>query len=142
MKLFLDTNIFIRFFVPEDEETHAVVRSLIDACAAGTHSSYTSSFVLLECSFVLNRIYGFPFNRVQDCLEKIVALRNMVIVDTSDSKKALGMWKKTRVKFTDCLIATQVPKGVALVTYDRDFAKLPGIIAKTPKDIVTASEKS
>lgn len=74
--------------------------------------------------------------------EKIIAMRNMIVVDSSDSRRALAIWKKTRVKFTDCLIATQVPKGVALVTYDRDFAKLPGIIAKTPKDIVTASEKS
>ena len=99
MKIFLDTNIFIRFFVPEDEETHAVVRS-------------------------------------QDCLEKIVALRNMVIVDTSDSKKALAMRKKTGVKFTDCLIATQVPKGVILVTYDRDFAKLPRLTVRTPQEML------
>lgn len=140
MKILLDTNIFIRFFIPEDEEMHAVVRSLISACAAGTYSPYTSSFVLLECSFVLHRIYGFPFDRVQDCLEKVIALRNMVIVDTSDSKKALAMWKKTGVKFTDCLIATQVPKGVVLVTYDRDFAKLPGLTVRTPQEVWRRAE--
>lgn len=138
MKIVLDTNIFIRFFVPEDEVTHADVRKLIEACTDGTCSPYTTSFVLLECSFVLHRIYGFPFNRVQDCLEKVIALRNMVIVDTSDSSKALAMWKKTGVKFTDCLIATQVPKGVALVTYDRDFFKLPGLLVKSPREIVAS----
>lgn len=142
MKVFLDTNIFIRFFVPEDEETHERVRSLIEKCGKGNFLPYTSSFVLLECSFILHRIYGFPDIRVQDCLEKIIAMRNMIVVDRSDTRRALEMWEKTRVKFTDCLIATQVPKGVILVTYDRDFAKLHGIIAKTPKDIVTASEKS
>lgn len=136
MKLFLDTNIFIRFFVPEDQETHIQVRSLMEAFGQSRFRPYTSSFVLLECSFVLNRIYKFPDIRVQDCLEKIIFMRNMTIVDISNSKKALVMWKKTRVKFTDCIIATQVPAGVTLVTYDRDFAKLPGLTVRTPKEII------
>ncbi len=135
MKIFLDTNVFVRFFMPEDEQTHVVVRSVIDLCATGGFRPYTSSFVLLECSFVLGRIYSFPDDRVQDCLEKIIATRNMTVVDTCDSKKALALWKKTRVKFTDCLIATQVPQGVTIVTYDRDFAKLP-VKAKTPKEVL------
>lgn len=135
MKIFLDTNVFIRFFVPEDQETHAVVRSVIDRCASGTIRPYTSSFVLLECSFVLGRIYGFPDDRIQDCLEKIVTMRNMTVVDTCNSRKALALWKKTRVKFTDCLIATQVPDGVTIATYDRDFAKLP-VKANPPKQIL------
>lgn len=138
MKVFLDTNVFIRFLVPEDPETHASVRSLIEECGKGNVRPYTSSFVLFECSFVLHRIYGFPDIRVQDCLEKIIAMRNMTVVDSSDTRGALEMWKKTRVKFTDCLIATQVPKGVALVTYDRDFIKLHGLTVKTPKEVLSA----
>lgn len=135
MNVFLDTNIFIRFFVPEDPETHEYVRHLLEECGKGNIRPYTSSFVLLECSFVLHRIYGFSDIRVQDSLEKIIAMRNMIVVDSSDSRRALAIWKKTRVKFADCFIATQVPKGVVLVTYDRDFVKLPGLTVRTPQAI-------
>ncbi|MBI3956141.1 PIN domain-containing protein [Candidatus Gottesmanbacteria bacterium] len=137
MKVFLDTNIFIRFFVPEDEIVHASVRSLLDQVQQGVLIPYTSSVVLLECSYVLQKNYGFPSVRVQDALDRIVAMRNMTIKETTNIKKALSFWRKTAVKFTDCLIATQVPDGVTFVTYDRDFAKLP-VRAKTPKQILAS----
>jgi len=45
------------------------------------------------------------------------------------------MLAKYKVKYGDCLIATQIPKGVTLVSYDKDFDKL-GVGRKEPAELL------
>lgn len=43
-------------------------------------------------------------------------------------------YKKYKIKFTDCLIASQLPQDSTLVTFDADFNKISEIIVKKPRD--------
>lgn len=134
--IFLDSNIFLRYFVPDNEEKHSHCVSLIKLIDQGTLRPYTSPIVLLECYFVLIRQYKFPNNRVARALAEIEAIRNMTIVNTIDTHQALTLWQKTSVKFADCLIATQVPASVTLCTYDKEFRKIPRLSIIEPGDVV------
>ena len=51
-------------------------------------------------------------------------MRGVVIVDKTNLKLALEYLDKYKVKFSDCLIASSVPKGVKIFSYDSDFKKM------------------
>lgn len=134
--IFLDSNIFLRYFVPDNEEKYGHCVSLFKLIDQGTFRPYTSPVVLLECYFVLTRQYKFPNDRVRRALMEIETVRNMTIVNTFDTHQALILWQKTGVKFADCLIATQVGKGIKLCTYDKEFQKISGLSIVEPRDVV------
>lgn len=135
MKIFLDSNIFLRFFVPDNEKEYTQCDALLRMVDQGSVRPYTSPIVLLECDFVMSRHYKFPKARVLDAIGRIGSMRNITIVNRIDTQRALKLWQQTGVKLADCLIATQVGKGITLVTYDREFRKLPGLTIKEPSEI-------
>lgn len=135
MRIFLDSNIFLRYFVPEQTSMYEECESILRGIEDGIHQPYTSAIVVLECSYVLGKLYKFSSKLVVDAVQRMLSLRNLTIIEITDTRKAFAVHQATRMKLSDCLIATQVPKGVALVTYDRDFAKLPGLTVRTPKEI-------
>lgn len=63
-------------------------------------------------------------------------MRQLTLIETTNTKTALGLLKKYRIKYGDCLIATQVPPKAILVTYDEDFAKIPGLKSQKPDEII------
>ena len=71
-----------------------------------------------------------------DAVGRIGALRNMTIVNRVDGHRALKLWLETGVKLADCLIATQMVEGITLVTYDREFRKIPGLAVAEPNEIL------
>ncbi len=138
MKAFLDSNIFLRFFVPDNEKAYGDCEALLRMIDRGSIRPYTSPIVLLECDFVLSRQYKFPKDRVQDAVGRIGSMRNITIVSRANGQRALKLWRNLGIKLADCLIATQVGKGITLVTYDREFQKIPGITVAEPADILSA----
>ena len=89
----------------------------------------------MEILFILTRFYRFPQKKVLDAIKKILRLRNLTLIEKTDTPRALRMLAKYKVKYGDCLIATQIPKGVTLVSYDKDFDKL-GVGRKEPAELL------
>lgn len=141
-KIFLDTNVFLRFFVPENEQIFQECSSLFASIKEGLLLPYTSDIVMLECYYVLTSFYKAKEVKVRDALLRIFAMRNMTIIEETHTKKALLLWQKTRVKYTDCLIATQVGDGMVLVTYDREFQKLPNLTIVQPSEVIDKASES
>lgn len=142
MAIFLDANVLLRYLVADHHEPFEDCRALLANVQEGAMRPYVSSIVLLEVAYVLSSVYKVSRSAIVKDIATILELRGLVIVEETHFRDAFVLHQKTGVKLADCLIATQVSKGVTLVTYDRDFAKLPGITVKTPRDIVTASETS
>ena len=137
--IFIDTNVFVRFFVATDKNQHVESKALFTFIESGHIRPYTSTLVLLECYYVLSSIYKMPRKTIQNLFDYIIAIRNLTIVETTYLNEALTLWKQTGIKFTDCLIATQIPKGVGLCTYDMEFKKIPNFVIVSPSQIVKRS---
>ena len=73
---------------------------------------------------------------LMDSINKILAIRNLTLIETTNTKDALKIHEKYGVKYPDCLIATQVPQGAKLVTYDEDFSKIEGILSFKPSSLL------
>ena len=134
-KVFIETSIFIRFFTKDDPDKAASVRTLLERIEAGSLKPYTSNIVILEIVFVLSRLYGFARADVMRAIQTILDLRNLTLIEKTNTQGALKLWRTHAIKYGDCLIASQIPHGISVVTYDSDFAKFSGLAALTPEEI-------
>ena len=138
MKVFVDANVFIRFFTRDSEKEYLQCVDLFNSIEQGTLRPYTSNIVLLEVCFVLSRLYKYEDADVIFAMNEILSLRNITLIETTDTPGAIMSMQQYHIKYADCLIATQVPEGATLVTYDRDFKKIPDITIGTPADVLQA----
>lgn len=134
-KVFIDSNIFIRYLTQDDPKKASDCIRLFEMIEQGQLRPYTSNIVILEIQFVLIKQYKFLKAGVIEDIRTLLSLRNLTLIEKTDTKAALLLYKKYNIKFGDCLIATQIPKGVKLVSYDKEFQKI-GIATSTPKDFI------
>lgn len=135
-KLFLDTNIFLRFFLRDEEGQYQNVLKLLSVIEEGKFRPYTSSIVFLELNYVLRNIYKLSVSETVAHLEAMGKIRGMTVIEKTDSIRAINLYKKYRIKLGDCFIATQLSKGSILVTYDEDFGKVKEIESQNPEAIL------
>lgn len=135
-KLFIDTNVFLRFFLKDDENKYQSVYRLFEKIEEGKFKPYTSPIVFLELNYVARSIYKLPIDEVLSYIEAVIKMRGMTVVEKTDSDKAILFYRKYKIKLGDCFIATQLPKGAILVSYDEEFKKIKEINSKTPDTIL------
>ena len=133
-KVFIDTSVFIRFLTQDNQQKFEQCAKFFELIEQGKLRPYTSNIVILEIQFVLTRLYSFPKDKVLSDINKLLSLRNLILVERTDSHKALTIYKKYNVKYPDCLIVTQIPAGSKLVSYDNDFVKISTLALSTPAD--------
>lgn len=138
-KVFVETSIFLRFLTKDDPRKFNECVSFFEFVNSGGVKPYISNVVIQEILFVLTRIYKFSKSRVLQDLDKILKLRNLTLIEVTDTKKALSLYKKHNIKYGDCLIALQIPPDVLLITYDSDFSKIKGLKVATPGDFLLSS---
>lgn len=136
-KLFLDSNLWLRFFLKDNEEQYSTVNKLLSFAEESVFRPYTSSLVFLEINFVLARIYHLSIKKILEYFKAIQQLRNITILESTDLAKALNYYKKYQIKFSDCLIASQVGKGKVLISFDKELKKILEIKTLEPKDFIT-----
>ena len=112
---FIDTNIFLRVFVKEDETTFNNCLNFLQLISSKKIKAYTSTVVLIEVNFVLSSFYKFPKEKVIEALQSIMSLSGLKIIDDFNLINALELYAKYQVKFIDCLFASSslLQKGKA-----------------------------
>lgn len=136
MKVFIETSIFIRFFTEDDPKKAKDCTALFELIESGNLQSYSSNVVIMEVLYVLSKIYKFPKKQVLKDLRTVLNLRNLTFIEKTNTMKALEVFEKFSIKFGDCLIATQIPEKLKIVTYDTDFKKIKGLDSVTPAEII------
>ena len=136
MKIFLDTNFLIRDYLKDDPEQFEYCKNLVLQIEEGKFRVYTSAILFLEISYVLRSVYKLPLLDVLDILDSIFSLRGITIIEKTDTKRALHFYRKYQIKFTDCLIATQVSKNMTLISFDEELSKIKDIVVKKPQQII------
>lgn len=136
-KVFLETSVFIRYFTADDKKKFKDCVHLLELIEKGSKiRPYTSNIVILEILFVLTRIYKFSKKEILEAIQKILDLRNLTLIEKTSTREATATFQRLNIKFSDCLIATQVPKDTKIVTYDTDFSKIERIHLATPADFL------
>jgi predicted nucleic acid-binding protein len=133
----LDTNIFLRFFVHEDEKDFAECKRLLNNIKLSQVKAVVPGIVLAEIGWVLGSYYETPRTEVAKKIEGIIKHKGLEIVDEYDWLEAVKLHESENVKLIDAIVAT-IPKVTSkewtIVSYDKDFKKLP-VLWKTPRQV-------
>jgi predicted nucleic acid-binding protein len=129
---FLDTNIFMRFLVPEDKTQSRASKSLFAAMAAGDEFATTSESVICEIAYVLGSKahYDLAPAEIGARLRPIIALRSLTLRNKKTFLRALDLWDLyPTLDFEDVLTVAHMERLrlTELYSHDRDFDKIPGI---------------
>lgn len=135
-KIFLDTNIWLRYFLNDEKKQFIDCQKLLSLNETGKLRIYTSTICLLEIVYTLSSFYKITRNQIIINLEEILSSRNLTLIERTNFPKTLEFFKKHQIKFTDCLIASQLPPKTILCTYDADFKKIKSIVSKTPIELL------
>jgi predicted nucleic-acid-binding protein len=137
MKYFIDTNIFLRTLVKEDERSFDACQKFLAKVKRQKIKGLTGSLVLAETVWTLSSYYRFSRRQVVKAIKSIISLKNLKIIDNYNHPLALELFNESKVKYIDSLMASidQVQeKKWQIVSYDKDFDKL-GIRRIEPGDL-------
>lgn len=136
MKIFIDTNLWVRFFIQDIQDQYEATRDLLSWVEEGKLKAYTSTIVLLELQYVLQKLYKLSYEGVIEVFEVIQKLRRITIIEKTNFDLALKFYKQYRIKLPDCLIASQLPKDTILISFDEELAKIKEIAVKKPQEVL------
>lgn len=124
---FLDTNIFLRYFVEDDPRFFPECKKLIKKINSGEITASTSTLVLSEIYFVLKSYFHYPKRNITEILASILKMEGLKITDNYNPLYALELFEAYKIKFVDCLIASIEPiknQRMILVSFDKEFDKI------------------
>lgn len=93
--------------------------------------AWVSHLALAECTWVLTTVFGLAPSALIIAIERLLKHRELIIQDADVVAAALDHFKrKPKLGFSDCLILEVARKAghTPLLTFDRDLAKLPGVL--------------
>lgn len=134
-KLFLDTNVWLRYFIKTNQNQYEHSLKLILQAEQGKIRLYTSTVVLMEINHVAQRIYQIPKAQIIIWFKAIQKIRNITIINKTNFDLALNLYENYNIKLADCIIASQLPVNVILVSFDEELPKIKEIIVKKPQEI-------
>lgn len=127
----------MRYFIRTDEKQYQTAYKLIEKIEEGDLQAYTSAIVLLEIYFIGTKVYKIPNADVLLWFDVILGIRSLTIIEKTYFRKALQLHKLYNVKLADCLIASQIPEGVILATFDKEFLKIKKLKAAEPTEVLS-----
>ena len=128
--VFVDANIFLRFFTRDDKGQHGKAAKLLRRAAAGKVALVTGPPVLFEIAWTLASAYRQPRGKVLDVLSAIAAMPGLKLVDADVVEKSLSLAGQSGVGFADAYIAAGAVKAGTdeVATFNRRHFKNLGVI--------------
>ena len=104
--VFVDANVFLRFFTLDDRGQHDQAARLFQQAAAGKVALATGPPVLFEIAWTLRSAYRQSNARVLEVLSAIAAVPGLVLTDRRIVEAALALAKTSGQEFADAYIAS------------------------------------
>jgi predicted nucleic acid-binding protein len=119
--VFVDANVFLRFFTVDDRGQHDQAEELFRRAASGRIALVTGPPVLFEIAWTLRSAYRQTNAKVLDALSAIAALPGLRLTDGRIVQDALALAKASGQEFADAYIATaSLEAGAdAVATFNR-----------------------
>jgi len=131
---FIDTNVFIRFFVRDNSQQAQGLARLIERARKGELILHVIPVVVLEIVWVLERVYKWSRDEVAELIKALLNTPELKVHMKEVVTEAIGLYQSKKVKFADAFIACWVRKegGKVLFTYDKEIFKIEGLQVREP----------
>jgi len=120
-RVFVDTNVFLRFLTRDDPAKADKARRLFASAMAGELVLETSLLVIAEIVWTLESFYGLSHDEVADHVTVILATPNLECPHKDLLLEALLAYTGRNVDFIDAYHAVSLgrQRDVSLATFDR-----------------------
>ena len=134
--LLLDTNIILRFLRQDDPVQSPACTDLFTRAERGEFTLHLDAISVAEAVWVLTSFYKQPRAKVEEMLSSLLQHPSIIAENRDRLQNSLLLFASTNADFVDCHLAAQGQEtGCTIVTYDRDFKKIPGVIWRTPERV-------
>jgi uncharacterized protein len=136
LRVFADTNIFLRFLTNDIPEQADAVEKLLHRAAIGELIFVTNSMVLAEIVWTLESFYHLSKIEIKDKVLAIVNTPGLVISEDDLVIQSVTWYAEKNVDFADAFNAAWLLKqGITTdCTFDRKhFARFEGVTVLTPE---------
>ena len=135
---FVDTNIFIRFFVNDNSDQHRGACHLFKQVRAGQVKLIAPHTVIDEVVFVLSspKLYQRSREEIATCLTPLLKMRGMHVYQREAIVSALALYANSNLDFADCVMIALAKGGQikSIYSYDKDFDAIEGVKRFEPED--------
>jgi predicted nucleic acid-binding protein len=132
---FLDTNILLRYLTRDDEQKAQRALDLLIRVERGEEKIITSSLVIFETVFTLQRFYKVPRQRIKELILSIISLRGLHLPGKSVYYHAFDLYVTNNISFADAYNAAYMlsEKVSNIYSWDTDFDRINGIVQLEPE---------
>ncbi len=132
---FLDTNILLRYFTRDDEQKAQRALDLLIRVERGEEKIITSSLVIFETVFTLQRFYKVPRQRIKELILSIISLRGLHLPGKNVYYQAFDLYVAHNISFADAYNAAyMLSEEISnIYTWDTDFDRIDGIVRLEPE---------
>lgn len=128
--IFVDTNVFLRFFVRDVESLYAKAKELFEKTEKGELKLETTDIVIAEIVWVFESYYGFSKSEIKEVVDAILETKNLKVANHSRVKEAVDLYSTEKMDFIDAYnIAYMKSKDFKKVaTFDvKHFKNIEGV---------------
>jgi len=99
--IFVDTNVFLRFFIRDVESFYHKAKDLFEKAERGQVKLETSDMVIAEIVWVLESYYDFSRSEIKEVIETILETKNLKVANHSRVKEAIDLYSSGKMDFID-----------------------------------------
>jgi predicted nucleic-acid-binding protein len=122
-----DTNVLIRYLTRDNEPLYARAKEYFDKVKDGSSRAVIIESVIVECVYVLMKIYKVPKNRVTESLIDILHYRGIANPDQKELIRALTLFSERNLDIVDCILCVKAAgSNTSLFSFDGELNKLSG----------------
>lgn len=125
MKVFIDTNIFLRFLLADHKTQSPAAKKLFLIAREGKINLITHSLVIAEIIFTLDSFFNLPKQEIIEKINIILLFDELEIIEKNILLQSISFYEKKNIDFIDAFIAAYAYKNkIAVCSFDKDFDKV------------------
>ena len=135
MKLFVDTNIFLRFFLNDHKIQSPTTRKLFSEAKKRKVNLVTNCLIIAEIIFTLDSIYNFPKREIIEKIQAVLVFEGLEVLEKDILLQAISFYEKKNIDFIDAFVAAYALENkIGVCSFDHDYDKIKEIKRINPAE--------
>jgi predicted nucleic acid-binding protein len=133
-RTFLDTTIILLHLLGHHPEQSPRATAYLERIERGELEAQIADTVIFETVFTLQRHYHHPKEKIRDAILPLIELSGIVLPGKRRFRRVFDLYVACNISFADAYHAVLMEqlKLHEIVTFDREFDKVPGITRLEP----------
>jgi len=122
-----DTNTIIRYLLKDDLDQYAIADTFFQKVLIGQEKAVIMESVLVECIYVLTKIYKVPKKEAADIMIELLHYKGIQNQNRKELVSALNCFSENNLDIVDCILCVFArQQGYALFTFDKNLQGIYG----------------